>query len=151
MSLASANLSSITYVSTAAKQLTPEVMQALLSQSRTNNERNGITGVLAVRGENIFQVCEGPIDAVRELLQSLREDPRHTGMQLLLEESITDRRFSAWTMHYEQLDGYPRKAIPGYDLVHSSELPRSQKRRSLSALMSWLRRDAGASDHPTTQ
>ena len=86
------------YASHTVGPLTPEVMDSLLEQSRRNNPRLGITGLLCVSGDVFIQVLEGGRDAICELYKTIVGDNRHTNVRLLVYEEITERRFGNWTM-----------------------------------------------------
>lgn len=133
-------LLSVTYVSTSAAPLTQTALEAILRQSRDNNERSGLTGMLAVRGDDFFQVVEGPPPAVRHVLQRLREDTRHSELRVLVEEEIDYRRFPDWTMRCENLDDYPADSIPGYRASHEDES--DARRHRILDLVRWFQHRA---------
>jgi len=70
----------------------------ILVQSRRNNARHGVTGMLCVSDGIFIQVLEGGRDEVCELLNTIVRDPRHTHVRLLVFEEIAERRFASWTM-----------------------------------------------------
>jgi hypothetical protein len=86
------------YASRAAKPLTPGLLETILEQSRANNPKAGITGLLCYRDDVFVQVLEGGRDAVCELYHTIVRDDRHKDMRLLAYEEIHERRFSNWTM-----------------------------------------------------
>jgi len=86
------------YASRAAQPLTPEVIDAILAQSRAHNPEHGITGILCYSGDIFMQLLEGGRDAVCELYNMIARDDRHRNVRLLSFEEISERRFSAWTM-----------------------------------------------------
>ncbi|MCX5747147.1 MAG: BLUF domain-containing protein [Proteobacteria bacterium] len=86
------------YASRAVVPLTSEVMDSILEQSRKNNPRRGVTGMLCMSDDVFIQVLEGGRDAVCDLYQTIVRDPRHTNVRLLVYEEITERRFGCWTM-----------------------------------------------------
>ena len=86
------------YASRAAAPLTPAVMDSILEQSRRNNQKSGITGMLCMSDDVFIQVLEGGRDAVCELYSNIVKDTRHTQVRLLVYEEITERRFGHWTM-----------------------------------------------------
>jgi hypothetical protein len=86
------------YASRAAKPLTPDVIDDILTGSRKNNPAAGITGLLCHSGDIFMQVLEGGRDAVSGLYQRIASDPRHGDVILLHYEEITERRFAGWTM-----------------------------------------------------
>ena len=86
------------YASRAVTPVTQHVTDTILDQSRRNNPKHGITGMLVMSDEVFIQVLEGGRDAVSALFNSIIKDPRHTGVQLLAFEEITERRFGSWSM-----------------------------------------------------
>ena len=86
------------YASRAAAPLSKPVIDSILDQSRRNNPRLGITGMLCHFDETFIQVIEGGRDAVCDLFIALVRDDRHTNVRLLVYEEIAQRRFGGWTM-----------------------------------------------------
>lgn len=86
------------YASRAAAPLTESVIEDILTQSRRNNPRQGITGILCCSGEQFMQVLEGGRDEVCELFNAIVRDPRHSKVRILSYEEIPERRFGGWTM-----------------------------------------------------
>jgi len=71
-----------------------------LKKFRINNQLNDITGVLC-SGDGIFlQVLEGYRNKVNKLYANIHRDDRHTNIELLHYEEITQRAFYAWSMDY---------------------------------------------------
>ncbi|HOW48143.1 MAG TPA: BLUF domain-containing protein [Rubrivivax sp.] len=86
------------YASRAAAPVTPEVLAAILRSARAHNPAQGITGVLCCSDQVFLQVLEGGRAAVNRLYARLAADPRHGGLELLVYESICERRFAGWAM-----------------------------------------------------
>jgi hypothetical protein len=86
------------YASRTAAPLTASVVDSILEQSRTNNPRQGITGVLCCSDDFFVQVLEGDRDAVCELYNAIVRDDRHVNVRLLKYDEISERRFNSWTM-----------------------------------------------------
>ncbi len=86
------------YASRPAVPLTPDVMDSILHQSRRNNPRLGITGMLCMSDDVFIQVLEGGRDAVCDLYKMIAGDNRHGNVRILVYEEITERRFGHWTM-----------------------------------------------------
>jgi Sensors of blue-light using FAD len=86
------------YASRAVAPLTSAVMDSILEQSRRNNPRLGITGMLCMSDDVFIQVLEGGRDEVCELYKTIVGDSRHANVRLLVYEEITERRFGHWTM-----------------------------------------------------
>jgi hypothetical protein len=86
------------YASRAAAPLTATVVDSILEQSRRNNPRTGITGILCFSDDLFVQVLEGGRDDVCELYNRLARDDRHRNVRILAYEEIQERRFGGWTM-----------------------------------------------------
>jgi hypothetical protein len=76
----------------------PEVIEAILGQSRQHNPASGITGILCYGGGIFLQAIEGGRMPVSELFGHIQKDPRHKDVALLHFEEIAERRFGGWTM-----------------------------------------------------
>ena len=81
-----------------AVDTSPAAIEAILAQSRQHNPPSGITGVLCYGGGIFLQAIEGGRSAVSALYGHIQRDPRHTDVELLHYEEITERRFGGWTM-----------------------------------------------------
>jgi len=86
------------YASRPATPLTAPVIDSILEQSRANNPKAGITGVLCYSDDVFIQVLEGSRDVVCELYNTLVRDGRHQHIRILSFEEIRERRFGGWTM-----------------------------------------------------
>ena len=97
-------LYSLVYTSFALTLFDDSELEALLAQSRTANERVDITGMLLYRNGRFIQFLEGPEGAVRDLLDRISSDSRHTDLRLLVDGRPSARQFAEWTMGYEVID-----------------------------------------------
>ena len=70
----------------------------ILTISRTNNAREGITGALVCRADLYLQWLEGPRVAVETLLARINADDRHQDVKLFVNEATQHRLFPAWAM-----------------------------------------------------
>lgn len=95
-------LHTLVYVSHATVEQTEAEIERLLLDSRRNNARDGITGVLLHRDGSFMQCLEGTADAVRETFARIQADRRHGGVLVLLDEPIAERSFPDWTMGHLQ-------------------------------------------------
>ncbi len=94
---------SLTYSSVATDALDDADLAQLLAQSRrATPERHH--GVLLFRNGYFLQLLEGPDQAVRRKMDTIKHDPRHTKVTVLLEEVIEERQFPEWTMGYPAAD-----------------------------------------------
>ena len=76
----------------------PASIDAILAQSRQHNPGSGITGVLCYGGGIFLQAIEGGRSAVNELYGHILRDTRHSQVELLVYEVISERHFGGWTM-----------------------------------------------------
>ena len=81
-------------------KLTPEVIEDILSVSRCNNARVGITGALIFNSGCFGQVLEGSADAVEATFERIQQDERHGDVSLLGFEAVPTRAFEAWSMGF---------------------------------------------------
>ncbi|WP_332742905.1 BLUF domain-containing protein [Hydrogenophaga sp.] len=86
------------YVSRAVEKDSPRVIESILESARSHNMGHGITGVLCYGGGVFLQAIEGGRSAVNTLYSHIVADPRHSDVELLHYEEITERRFGGWTM-----------------------------------------------------
>ncbi len=72
----------------------------ILTTSRANNERDGITGALMFNAGCFAQVLEGPLDVVEVAFERIQQDDRHSEVSLLAMEPIATRSFPNWAMGF---------------------------------------------------
>ena len=97
-------ISRATFVpSTLSGGIQPNVARILL-KSRTNNEKNGLVGVLYFGDNNFFQCLEGEESAVEKLYAKLLLDPRHKDLKIIVKKSIDTLSFKNWSMKYVPLE-----------------------------------------------
>lgn len=87
------------YFSTAGADLSNEEVDGIVAHAERANARVGITGALAYNGRNFCQLLEGPEEAVRALVDVIRQDARHSGFKILDEKQIEAPVFPDWSMH----------------------------------------------------
>lgn len=104
----------LVYVSSAVVPFDKQDLIALLSKSRQNNTRAGITGLLLYKDGNFMQALEGEEEAVRATHDRIRQDPRHRGLITLLQSPIEGRRFGEWAMGFRDLKSPEVLSIPGF-------------------------------------
>lgn len=74
--------------------------EAILSASRRNNARAGVTGLLYFDGRRFLQALEGEVDAVDRLYRHIAADPRHYALVVLSDRMVAAREFGEWAMGY---------------------------------------------------
>ena len=92
------SLKSLTYTSLARLDLEAEDLQAIHRAARELNALDGITGLLIFNGTHFLQIIEGSEQAIADLVERLRRDPRHHGLEIRHQSQIDERAFPDWSM-----------------------------------------------------
>jgi hypothetical protein len=92
------DLKCLTYTSLAALDLGEEQLLEIHATARDFNAIDGITGLLIFDGIHFLQMVEGPPVAIDDLLERLRRDQRHSGLEVRDEHYAEERLFSGWSM-----------------------------------------------------
>lgn len=79
---------------------TPADVLDIVEMSRSRNARLQVTGALVASRSRFAQILEGPRAGVDALMDSIRRDSRHSGVEVLLYDDIAQRRFADWTLAY---------------------------------------------------
>jgi hypothetical protein len=90
------------YVSNTQPDLTPGVLDDILTASRRNNAMMGITGLLLYIEGGFLQMLEGEERALRELYGRVAADRRHHDLRLILDREAGVRAFPDWSMSFER-------------------------------------------------
>ncbi len=86
------------YASRAAKNLDATGLASIVKQSKANNPKIGVTGVLCFSDGIFLQVLEGGRNAVSSIYNCIASDSRHTDVVILHYEEIMERHFAGWAM-----------------------------------------------------
>ncbi len=105
---------SIVYASSAVRLFDRAELIELLETSRKANVAHGITGMLLYRGGNFIQVIEGENEAVLQLYENIKADPRHRNIILLSQDPINHRQFAEWGMGFRNIDQMTRQELEGF-------------------------------------
>ena len=109
------------YVSSASHRMSHQELVDLLQQSRRNNERQGITGMLLYKDGDFMQVIEGEEGAVRALFARIDQDPRHGGSTVLMQGPAETRLFGEWSMGFREAREAELQQLPGFsDFMNQS-------------------------------
>ena len=73
---------------------------SILSQSRRNNQKQEIGGVLYFGDGYFFQCLEGEAERVQALYNKISQDPRHVHCTVLSITPAQQRLFSDWSMKF---------------------------------------------------
>jgi len=115
---------SLIYSSVATRSLDDDDLAGLLAQSRRANAENDITGVLLFRNGYFLQLLEGPDQAVRAKMATIKHDDRHTKVTVLTEELIEERQFPEWSSR-PRATGRPSTTSTPRTARRSARCPRS--------------------------
>lgn len=92
------DLKSLTYTSLARLDLDAGDVEAIHRTAREVNALEGITGLLIFNGTHFLQIIEGTPHAIDELVERLRRDLRHSGLEIRDERQVAERSFPDWSM-----------------------------------------------------
>ncbi|HET9354883.1 MAG TPA: BLUF domain-containing protein [Sphingomicrobium sp.] len=92
------SLKSLTYTSRASIDLEAGDLEEIHRTAREVNALEGITGLLIFNGTHFLQIVEGAPEAIEDLVERLRRDPRHHGFEIRDERSVEHRSFPSWSM-----------------------------------------------------
>jgi hypothetical protein len=100
----SSSLYEALYVSTLAPDQPVTVVAEIAGQARTRNALLGITGLLVFDGMRFCQQLEGSQKEVLKLAERIRNDPRHTGVEILHHGPLAQRRFHQFSLAFTTVD-----------------------------------------------
>lgn len=102
-----ADLTQVVYISRATFEPMPAAaggvephVARILQQSRSNNPRLGLGGVLYYGEGSFFQCLEGERSVVDDMLAKLQKDDRHQDFKVVYRTDVSERQFSDWSMKY---------------------------------------------------
>lgn len=111
------------YFSSASIDSSPSDIEQILTTSRDNNRRQGITSLLLHDKGNYLQIIEGPKAQVLALFEVIKRDSRHTGVIEILQQPVAERQFPDCAMSFHDLsklrsdfDGYVEFLMENFDL-----------------------------------
>ncbi len=90
----------LTYRSIAIPEITIGQIEDILKTARNFNSKNDISGCLVFSKGYFIQLLEGSKDTIKELMDSIDMDKRHTNIDILSEGEVENRIFKTWDMAY---------------------------------------------------
>ena len=84
----------LSYVSTQSYVLRDNDLERLLNESRSNNTKAEITGILIHLDGNFIQFLEGPEENIDSVFRSIQEDSRHHDIMILSQGESSERCFT---------------------------------------------------------
>ena len=91
-------MKSLIYVSQESRLLSVNDLETLLEGAITKNKLLHITGILFYIEGIFLQYIEGPKNNIDQLYDSITKDKRHHKIKLVNTQTITERKFSDWSM-----------------------------------------------------
>lgn len=91
-------LKTLTYTSRARLDLSSGDLADIHEAARHLNALDGITGLLVFDGVRFLQIIEGSEEAIDNLVERLRRDPRHSALEIRDERLVEQRSFPDWSM-----------------------------------------------------
>ena len=109
-----ARMKHIVYLSRAVHPLTDLDLESLLTQSRRDNARQGVTGILFYSHGHIAQLFEAESAVADALFARIACDGRHSHVQKLVDRPITQRSFAEWSMAFHPLEAVSFDTLQGF-------------------------------------
>src|SRR4051812_37912499 len=101
------DLHEILYCSVLAPDQPTAVVGQIVSQARSRNAAQDISGILGFDGIRFCQHLEGPGDGVLRLMDRIGQDPRHVEVRVVYDGTLAERRYHRFDMGFadsEDLD-----------------------------------------------
>lgn len=81
-----------------APQPIAEVLGDITHVSAVMNQQHNITGALFYNNGQFLQILEGDKVALKQLMQNIERDSRHTNVNVIIDETIHHRSFNTWSL-----------------------------------------------------
>lgn len=104
----------LVYISTAVSLMTDVELKEILTVSRRNNEKAGVTGMLLYCEGTFIQLLEGDEENVHEIYSSIQQDTRHKNLIKLVVGEDETRNFADWSMGFATTDKTLLSLLEGY-------------------------------------
>lgn len=116
----------VVYISAVTGEFTESMIDDILKVSREQNKIHNITGMLLLNNYQFIQYIEGDEKDIKQLVNNLKKDTRHTDFIILQEGNIDKRLFADWNMLFKNiryLNEKELKSIEHIDLTNIEQLP----------------------------
>jgi len=108
------------YSSKSTKPLSQAMIEDILDDARTRNEKHGVTGILLYVDDVFLQVVEGNNDVVQQTMERIKSDKRHDSIKVIYESDTEGPLFCNWSMAY--IDATPEQLSHWLELEGTSTL-----------------------------
>ena len=92
------------YCSNAHSNLKDDDISDILGKARDFNLKNEITGCLLLHNNEFIQILEGDRKILKDLIEKIKKDVRHSHVMVLAENEIEKRVFDQWSMAYHKIE-----------------------------------------------
>ncbi len=116
------DLSAIVYRSRAIEVFSDIDLFYLLAHARENNAKLGISGIVLYDRGYFYQWIEGHDQALGRVWNAIRADPRHTDVQVLIDQQIPTRLFAGWSMQFAHRDRQHEPVVDGFVVADTALL-----------------------------
>ena len=103
----------VSYVSRSAEPMSASDLLTLLHECRTNNTRQGVSGLLLYGNGTFLQTIEGEAEVVDPLYERIFNDKRHADIELLYRKNIHQREYSEWSMGFDEINDASLENVSG--------------------------------------
>lgn len=103
----------VAYRSNLCPQTKPTDIQRIVAIANARNAELQITGAWMLSDGDCLAAIEGPPLAVREMMDTIWDDPRHTDVKLLAMEQCDERLFDGWALRF-----LPKQDIEAEPALH---------------------------------
>lgn len=147
VSASSSPVSALVYRSRAVNALSPPDLLQLTHAAQARNRHEALTGVVLYDNQNFFQWLEGPRDSLDRVMQSIRQDRRHTSIEVLSTQAVPARTFPNWDMGLVAPGANPG-SLPDHLVEAPHDLVEGLRRHPQAAPSLLAKLDPLNRDHP---
>jgi serine/threonine-protein kinase len=94
------NIHQLVYVSRSISEITTTELVDILTRAQYKNLRLDVSGLLVFRDGRFMQLLEGAEKTVKDLFSTIRQDPRHTDVEVIWEHDSIARCMPSWVMGF---------------------------------------------------
>jgi hypothetical protein len=127
-------LKTVTYTSRARLDLSDRDLIDIHETARHLNALDGVTGLLLFDGVRFLQVIEGAEEAIDNLVERLRADPRHSAFEIRDERVAEVRAFPHWSMELVRVSPDYLTGHAGVEPMLPERVPAEVHRRILDIM-----------------
>lgn len=132
--MSKSDLVELKYLSRAQEATHVSVLAEIIDVSKAQNELNGITGILFFDHGYYGQILEGERVLVEGKWSRIKNDARHSDIELLGITEIQERRFQKWSMKLFDAKEF-KKAFPKFaELISKMDDPDAENIRILKLI-----------------